>query len=66
MERGEIAAGDPRVLPWMLMGAGELIGLRWILWGEDGAMPPHVFEETMRFVLRGLGAQDPDTRADAT
>ena len=55
MERGEIASGDPKVLAWALMGAGELIGLRWILWGEADEMPPDVFEETMRFVLRGLG-----------
>ena len=56
MERGEIARGDPEVLAWALMGAGELIGLRWILWGDDDGIPPHVFEEAMQFVLRGLGA----------
>jgi AcrR family transcriptional regulator len=56
MERGEIASGDPEVLAWALMGAGELIGLRWILWGETDEIPAHVFEEAMRFMLRGLGA----------
>jgi AcrR family transcriptional regulator len=59
MERGEIASGDPEVLAWALMGAGELIGLRWILWGDTDEVPPHVFEEAMRFLLRGLGAQTP-------
>jgi hypothetical protein len=44
------------VLAWALMGAGELIGLRWILWGEEEQIPPHVFDEAMRFLLRGLGA----------
>jgi AcrR family transcriptional regulator len=58
MDRGEVAAGDPEVLSWALMGAGELIGLRWILWGDDREMPPHVFEEAMRFLLRGLGAEE--------
>jgi AcrR family transcriptional regulator len=58
MERGEIASGDPEVLAWALMGAGELIGLRWILWGDTGEIPPHVFDETMRFLLRGLGTDD--------
>ena len=58
MERGELAAADPEVLSWALMGAGELIGLRWILWGDTAEIPPHVFEETMRFVLRGLGARE--------
>jgi AcrR family transcriptional regulator len=57
MERGEIAPGDPEVLAWALMGAGELIGLRWILWGETAEMPASVFEEAMRFLLRGLGAE---------
>ena len=57
MERGEIASGDPAVLAWALMGAGELIGLRWILWGDTDGIPPHVFEETMGFLLRGLGAE---------
>jgi AcrR family transcriptional regulator len=56
MKRGEIASGDPEVLAWALMGAGELIGLRWILWGDTDAIPTGVFEETMRFLLRGLGA----------
>jgi AcrR family transcriptional regulator len=56
MERGEIAPGDPEVLAWALMGAGELIGLRWILWGDTDEIPQPVFEEAMRFLLRGLGA----------
>jgi AcrR family transcriptional regulator len=57
MDRGEIAPGDPRTVAWALMGLGELIGLRWILWGDGDEIPPDVFEETMRFVLRGLGAE---------
>jgi AcrR family transcriptional regulator len=55
-ERGEVTSGDPEVLAWALMGAGELIGLRWILWDRADEIPPHVFEEAMRFLLRGLGA----------
>jgi AcrR family transcriptional regulator len=58
MDTGEIATGDPEVLAWALMGAGELIGLRWILWGDDDEIPPHVYEEAMRFLLRGLGASE--------
>ena len=56
MRRGEIETGDPEVLAWALMGAGELIGLRWILWGDTAEIPPQVFDETIRFLLRGLGA----------
>ncbi len=56
MARGEIATGDPEVLAWALMGVGEMIGLRWILWGDAREIPPDVFEETMRFVQRALDA----------
>ena len=68
-EAGEIIA-DPTVAAWMLMGIGEMIGMRWVLWGdrtaEDNAntplsgetaiVPPAVFDEMMRFIQSGLGA----------
>jgi AcrR family transcriptional regulator len=57
MERGEIATGDPEVLAWALMGVGEMIGRRWILWGDTDEIPTHVFEEAMQFVQRALAAQ---------
>ena len=58
IDRGEIAPGDPEVLAFILMGVGEMIGMRWILWRESGEMPEEVFEETMRFIQRGLGASE--------
>ena len=56
MDAGDIAPADPEVVAWALMGVGELIGMRWILW-EDGPrqVPDHVFEEMYAFVRRGLG-----------
>lgn len=37
--RGEIGADvDPEVAAWALMGVGEMVGMRWVLWG-DGARP---------------------------
>ena len=60
MDGGEISPGDPEVLAWALMGAGEVIGLRWILWGDTEEIPPRVFEEAMRFLLRGLGTESAD------
>lgn len=59
---GEIAELDPDVVAWALMGVGELIGMRYVLWDEQRAIPPHAFEETMRFVRRGLGAAEPTTK----
>lgn len=57
MAAGELTRADPQVIAWALMGVGEIIGLRWILWeNEASEVPPHVFEEAMGFVLRGLGA----------
>ena len=57
-----IAAGeidpevDPSVAAWALMGIGEMIGMRWILWeGSDGEVPDEVLDEMMRFIQRGLG-----------
>jgi hypothetical protein len=45
------------------MGIGELIGMRWVLWDEEGAdpipgarpdVPEDVFEEMMQFIERAL------------
>lgn len=63
MEAGEIAEGDPEVLAWALMGIGELVGMRWILWqGSDDrrrrGVPPRVLDEVLTFIARGLGAAD--------
>ena len=55
-EKGEIAIDDPVVTAWALMGVGEMVGMRWILWGEEKHMPPEVFSEIMALVARALGA----------
>jgi AcrR family transcriptional regulator len=60
MDAGEIAAGDPEVLAWSLMGIGELVGMRWILWNGDNGMPEAVFDELARIIVRTLGARDID------
>ncbi|MDX1657483.1 MAG: TetR/AcrR family transcriptional regulator [Nitriliruptorales bacterium] len=58
MGEGEIVDADPEVLAWMLMGIGEIVGMRWILWGDTDAVPDAVFDEMYRFITRGLGAED--------
>jgi AcrR family transcriptional regulator len=55
MAAGEIEQADPEALAWALMGIGEMIGLRWILWGDTDDVPDRVFDEAMRFIRRGLG-----------
>ena len=61
-DAGEIAPLDPEVTAWALMGIGEIIGMRWILWqeGEDGApaIPDDVLDNTLDFITRALR---PDT-----
>ena len=57
-DRGEIAIGDPVVTAWALMAVGEMIGMRWILWGDTREVPPDVFSEAMALIARALGVPD--------
>ncbi len=61
---GEIGDVDPEVAAWALMGIGEMIGMRYVLWptGETGPygtgatpVPEPVFDEMVAFVQRALG-----------
>ena len=47
---GEAGAIDPEVTAWALMGMGELIGMRWILWNEQRELPRRVVNELERIV----------------
>ena len=49
-ERGEVGEIDFEVSAWALMAAGELIGMRWILWDERGEVPERVLDELERIV----------------
>jgi AcrR family transcriptional regulator len=60
MAAGEAAQGDPEVLAWSLMGIGELVGMRWILWNGEREMPEAVFDELARIIVRTLGSKDLD------
>jgi len=63
-EAGDVdRALDPEVTAWALMGMGELIGMRFVLWERDAAgdapahMPDDVFEAMMRFIDNALAAR---------
>jgi AcrR family transcriptional regulator len=58
MDAGEVSPGDPEVLAWSLMGIGELVGMRWILWNGSTEMPEPVFDELARIIVRALGSTD--------
>lgn len=60
-QAGEVGDIDPEVAAWALMGIGEIVGMRWVLWGPDvapggptSAVPPEVFDEAMKFIERAL------------
>jgi hypothetical protein len=48
------------VLAWSLMGIGELVGMRWILWNGERELPPDVFDELARIIMRAVGARGLD------
>lgn len=37
-ENGEVGDLDPEIVAWILMGIGEMVGMRWVLWGGHGAV----------------------------
>lgn len=57
---------DPEVAAWALMGIGELIGMRFLLWERDahGTPPeridPEVFDAMMAFIAGALGSRPRD------
>jgi AcrR family transcriptional regulator len=53
--KGEVGAIDPDVTAWALMGMGELIGMRFLLWGDE--MPPEVMDELARIIRCVLEAR---------
>jgi AcrR family transcriptional regulator len=54
--RGELGDIDPEVSAWALMAAGELLGMRYIFWG-DGEVPARVEQELARIIRRVLEAE---------
>jgi AcrR family transcriptional regulator len=52
---GQVRDIDPEVLAFCLMGIGDFVGMRWVLWEHRGPSDA-VVEGMMRFILRGLAA----------
>ena len=60
---GEIGDVDPEVAAWALMGIGELVGMRWVLWPhQDGEpapqVPDAVLDQMMRLIRGALDAKE--------
>ncbi|HEY6104022.1 MAG TPA: TetR/AcrR family transcriptional regulator [bacterium] len=52
---GQVREIDPEVLAFCLMGIGDFVGMRWVLW-ERGGPGPDVVDAMMEFILQGLAA----------
>jgi AcrR family transcriptional regulator len=53
---GEVGEIDPEVTAWALMGMGELIGMRWVLWNGRRELPRAVSRELERIIRNVLEA----------
>lgn len=58
MDADEVVRADPEVLAYALMAVGEMVGMRWLLWGDHDEVPPEVFDEMFGFIARGLGIDE--------
>jgi len=56
MRDGQIRRLDPEVLAYCLMGIGDFLGMRWVLWEKNGVRPA-VVDAMMDFMLRGIAAR---------
>ena len=54
---GEVGDIDPEVTAWALMGLGEMLGMRWILWRGGDALPQDVWAELQRIIRCVLEAK---------
>jgi AcrR family transcriptional regulator len=52
---GQVRGIDPEVLTYCLMGIGDFVGMRWVLWERHGP-GTEVVDGMMEFILQGLAA----------
>ena len=45
---------DPEVVAWCVMGMGDLLGIRWILFHEDGEVPDKVLDTMIELISEGF------------
>ncbi|RDW18947.1 TetR/AcrR family transcriptional regulator [Oceanobacillus chungangensis] len=57
VDKRECKPLNPETVAYCLMGVGQFIGMRWVLW-EDQAVPEEVFEEAMQVIFRGINLSE--------
>jgi AcrR family transcriptional regulator len=61
MTQGEVRRMDPEALAYCLMGIGDFLGMRWILW-EDNPGMERVLDTAMGLIQHGLDARSSPAR----
>ena len=54
-DSGEIGEMDAEVAAYALMGLGEMIGMRWIVWEGTGDVPDELLQQMQMLIDRVLG-----------
>ncbi len=58
MEAGQIRRLDPECLAYCLMGIGDFLGMRWVLWNDERP-PKAVIESMLAFIRHGMDTSRP-------
>jgi AcrR family transcriptional regulator len=58
MESGQIRRMDPEALAYCLMGIGDFLGMRWVIWEEDPGLE-RVLDAAMDLIQSGLDPRTP-------
>lgn len=56
MAGGEVRRMDAEALAYCLMGIGDFLGMRWVLWDRKGGLE-HVLDTAMEFIRHGMDAR---------
>jgi hypothetical protein len=57
MDEGEIQRSDPETLTWCLMGMGDFLGMRYVLWEGRRELPREVMQTFLRIMTRILSGR---------
>ncbi|MBX2804178.1 MAG: TetR/AcrR family transcriptional regulator [Myxococcales bacterium] len=55
VQAGEVADVSLEALSYALMGISDFIGMRWVLWEEQGGVPEDVIAAVLHLLRHGLG-----------
>jgi AcrR family transcriptional regulator len=65
MDAGQIRRMDPEALAYCLMGIGDFLGMRWVIWEEDPGLD-RVLDAAMDLIESGLDPRTPSRAGKAS